>query len=90
MWSHDLTTAPRDGTPIWAASRTTDQVIKTYWVKTKTGGYWPGFKSDGSCDPIAWTPYVVPAHPGAGSQPIAVDPSNIHFMSACDGVGGAV
>lgn len=82
-WNHNLSTAPQDGTPIWAASRTSDQVIRTYWAKTKTGGYWTGFKSDGTCDPIAWQLFVAPAHPGA--VPVAdVDTASVRFMTACD------
>lgn len=87
-FNFDMTTAPRDGTPIWAASRTSDQVIRTYWAKTKTGGYWTGFRSDGTCDPIAWKPYVIPGHPGFSPQSAPVDTGSVEFLSACDGVGG--
>lgn len=87
-FNYDMTTAPKDGTPIWAASRTSDQVIRTYWAKTKTGGYWTGFKSDGTCDPVAWQPYVVPAHPGAAEQAMSIDTLDHEFMAALDSVGG--
>lgn len=67
MWNLSLSEAPQDGSPIWAASGTSDQVLKSHWAKAKNsrGGYWAGFKSDGSCDPIAWQPFVTPIHPKA-------------------------
>lgn len=80
-WNHNLSEAPQDA-PIWLAAAS-GIVIKSQWAKTKTGGYWPGFKSDGSVPPIAWQPFVVPAHPNlresASEQPEA------HGSSPCIG-----
>lgn len=84
-WNHNLSTAPQDA-PIWLAS-VCGKVIKSQWAKTKTGGYWPGFKSDGSTPPIAWQPFVVPTHPGAVVQPMGVSTGEIEFLAACDGEG---
>lgn len=93
MWSFDMSAAPRDGTKIWAAPRdVSKQPQWTYWAKAKTprGGWWAGFKSDGSADPIAWALYVVPAHPGSFGpvvQPMHVDTGSVEFMSAVCGEG---
>lgn len=84
-WNHDLTTAPQDG-PIWLASKC-GKVIKSEWIPaTKhSGGRWAGVGA-----PVAWQPYIVPAHPDAApADPVArLDSINHQFMAALDTAGG--
>lgn len=51
---------------VWLAS-SCGKVIKSSWVPAngRHNGYWSGFAQDGGTPPIAWHPYVIPAHPGA-------------------------
>lgn len=50
---------------VWLATHD-GKVHRSYWIPTtpKAEGRWSGF-SVGSEQPVAWQPYVVPAHPGA-------------------------
>jgi len=82
-WNHDLTTAPQDA-PIWLATAC-GKVIKSYWVAPvkKEAGRWAGVGA-----PIAWQPFIVPEHPGFISPAADIDPASVHFMTACDSVGG--
>lgn len=65
-WVFDMTAAPTDA-PVWLASQC-GKVIKSQWLeKTKfSPARWSGLASQES--PIAWQPYIVPAHPGTRSD----------------------
>ena len=59
-WNFSMAEAPRDRN-ILAADAKSDLVVKTKWKETKAGGYWPGFREDGKCPPLAWC--ELPLHP---------------------------
>lgn len=84
-WNFSMAAAPRDRN-ILAADSKSDLIVKTKWKETKAGGYWPGFREDGKCPPLAWC--EVPLHPHhmvpADLSPVAAE--NIPII---EDVGGA-
>lgn len=62
-WNFDMTSAPLDQ-KLWLAS-VCGKVIPTSWDKKR--GQWAGFATNGT-PPVAWQPYVVPAHPNTPVQ----------------------
>lgn len=82
-WNTDITTAPQ-GAPVWLAS-VCGKVIKSAWIDGKgSDGRWAGLASKEQ--PIAWQPYVVPAHPST-VQPMGINTTGHEFMAAVDGEG---
>jgi hypothetical protein len=65
-WNYDLTQAPTDGQPIWAACPD-GKVYKTWWLppsgKLRPVGRWCNLGPKEI--PIAWMLFVVPIHPFA-------------------------
>lgn len=85
MWNHNLSAAPQDA-PVWLASKC-GKVIKSAWIDGKGApGRWAGLATKEQ--PVAWQPFVMPAHPGATSQPVGTNTGDIEFMTACVGEGG--
>jgi hypothetical protein len=84
-WNLNLSEAPRDRR-ILAADGKSDLIIVTKWKETKAGGYWPGFREDGKCPPMAWAELPLHPHhmPPAELSPVSAD--SIPFI---DDVGGA-
>lgn len=63
-WNYDITQAPTDGRPIWAACAN-GEVCKSHWLpptgKLRPVGRWCFLNSKET--PIAWMLYVKPKHP---------------------------
>lgn len=63
-WNYDMSSAPRDGTKLWAATGN-GEVILTYWLpangKLRPVGRWCYLKSTET--PLAWIKFVKPRHP---------------------------
>ncbi|MDQ0320014.1 hypothetical protein QO002_002152 [Pararhizobium capsulatum DSM 1112] len=71
--------------PVWLATKC-GKVIKSAWIDGKgLPGRWAGLATKEL--PIAWQPYVVPAHPSATVQPMGIKTFDHDFMAACDGEG---
>lgn len=91
QFNHDLTTAPRDKSPILAVHKS-GNVVQSYWIpprhtgsgKLLEGNRWSGFNLGD--EPIAWAPW--PTYDAAPVDPVpALDSINHQFMAALDGVG---
>lgn len=71
-WNYDLTQAPTDGTPIWAACAN-GEVLRTHWLpptgKLRPVGRWTGLGS--TQQPIAFMIYRKPTHPYQMAAPTA-------------------
>lgn len=84
MWNHDISAAPKDAR-LWLASHCGKVIGPTAWDEKR--GQFAGFATKEQ--PIAWQPYVVPAHPST-AQPMGINTSDHEFMAVCDSVGGDV
>lgn len=81
-WSFDFNAAPRDGR-IWLATKC-GKVSVTKWDDKRD--QWAGLAAREA--PVAWQPYIVPAHPGDPAAASRLDDLNHHFATALDTVGG--
>jgi hypothetical protein len=82
-WNTNLSQAPQD-TFIWAASAC-GKVIKSHWDHKRE--QWSGFATSGAA-PVAWQPFVVPAHPNAAALAAKPNLDDVH-VPFLDDVGGS-
>lgn len=63
-WNFDMSAAPTDGSPIWAACAN-GEVVKSHWLpptgKLRPVGRWCFLKSTEI--PVAWQLFLKPKHP---------------------------